>query len=221
MLTLSMLQRHWPHAPDVLVAGIVETAPEVFKRTEINTDLRMCHFMAQISHECGAGTEMEESLWYKHPQRLMAVWPFRFPTYRSALAYVGQPKALADYVYNHRMGNRAGSDDGWNFRGRGCLQITGRDGYERIGRLCGIDLIAHPSLAADPKYTLLVAATEFQSSGCLPWADKDNIMAVSALINVGRIVANPDTINGFDQRVAWLKVWKHELMQDEPEGLTI
>ena len=93
----------------------------------------VAHAMAQFSHECGAGTEMIENLNYTSAARIAEVWPKRFNS-ATALAYVRSPQKLADKVYNGRMGNRPDSDDGWNFRGRGGSQVTGREGYEKLGQ---------------------------------------------------------------------------------------
>jgi putative chitinase len=198
---------------------MASTSATVFGTLNINTPLRVAHFMAQISEECGAGVEMVENLNYTHAQRIMAVWPSRFPTYESALPYVGNARALGDKVYNGRMGNTVGTDDGFNFRGRGGLQLTGRDSYKSIGPPCGLDLVGNPDLACDPQNILLVAATEFVNSGCLPWCDHDNVVNVSALVNLGHLVADSGQIIGLDDRKAWLKVWKSELGLSSISGL--
>jgi putative chitinase len=207
--TLAMLQRLWPKAAADVIQGISNTAPAAFAKTQIDTPLRAAHFMAQISEECGAGLEMIESLNYT-AQRMMAVWPSRFPTLASAQPFAHNQRALGDKVYNGRMGNQSGTDDGYNYRGRGLLQITGRDSYQKMGQLCDIDLVGDPDLAIDPRYALLVAATEFEQSGCLKWCDEDSVLEVSALINLGHLTANPNPIVGFSDRESWLKTWKHE-----------
>jgi putative chitinase len=209
-ITLGMLQRLWPHAAADVIQGIANTAPNVFTAKGINTPLRVAHFMAQISEECGAGTEMVENLNYS-AQRLMAVWPRRFPNLASAQPYAHNPQALGDKVYNGRMGNQLGTDDGYNFRGRGCLQLTGRSSYDEIGQLCNLDLVNKPNLAVDPSSALLVAATEFEKAGCLTWCDQDSVIEVSALINLGHLTSNPNSIIGFASREAWLTTWKGEL----------
>ena len=106
--------------------------------------------MAQISHECGAGTEVVENLNYS-AGRMMQVWPARFPTSDSAQPFADHPHALANKVYNGRMGNVAGSDDGWTFRGRGATQTTGREGYARLARVTGFDVANRPDLVNDPR----------------------------------------------------------------------
>lgn len=190
---------------------MVQTASAVFAKYQINTPLRLAHFMAQISEECGAGTEMVENMNYTHAQRIMAVWPSRFPTYDSAAPFVGQPRLLGDKVYNGRMGNGLGTDDGFNFRGRGCLQLTGRSSYADIGTKCGLNLVGNPDLASAPDDALAVASAEFVGNGCLPWCDHDNVVNVSAFVNLGHLVADEGQIVGLNDRKAWLKVWKAAL----------
>jgi putative chitinase len=181
----------------------VNQSASVFTKLEINTPLRIAHFMAQISHESGGGTISVENLNYTTAARLMAVWPTRFRTAASAKPYVRNPIGLACKVYNGRMGNRAGSEDGWLYRGRGFLQLTGRESYQKIGRTCGLDLEGDPDLALLPEYELLIAATEFVHSGCLKFADKDDLKSVTKRVNGGYI--------GLDSRAAWLKKWKKEM----------
>jgi len=82
--------------------------------------------VAQISHECGAGHDVVENLNYTAGAHDAGV-PSRFPTMAMAAPYAGNPRALRHKVYNGRMGNASGSDDGWNFRGRGASQTTGRE----------------------------------------------------------------------------------------------
>jgi putative chitinase len=108
------------------------------------------------------------------------------------------------------MGNRIGSDDGFNFRGRGCLQITGHESYDNIGRSVGLDLVNNPDSVNAPQNVLLIAGTEFVKSGCLPDCDQDNVVRVSARINVGHPSASPGEINGLDERKRQLRIWKQE-----------
>jgi putative chitinase len=136
---------------------------------------------------------------YSTATRIHAVWPSRF-TVESAQGYVRDPKKLASKVYNGRMGNVPGSDDGYNYRGRGLLQITGRESYRRIGRLTGLPLEDQPGLAYTPSNALTIAAAEFSSLGCLPFCDKDDVRTVTRRVNGGYI--------GLDSRKAWLAKWK-------------
>jgi putative chitinase len=209
VLTLAMLQRRWPRAKPDLIQGMAATAG-VLDRLGINTPLRTAHFMGQISQESGQGTEMVESLKYS-AARMMKIFPSRFPTLSSTVGFVKNELAFGDKVYNGRMGNLTGTDDGFKFRGRGCLQLTGRDNYDAIGTSCQLDLLDDPDLAVDPHNVLLIAATEFVKLGCLAECDRDNVVQVSARINLGHPTTSPNGINGLDERRKQLAIWKQEL----------
>lgn len=202
MLGHGMLARRWPRAPHGLIDAIVASAPSVLQSHNITTRLRLAHFMAQVSHECGGGTITEENLNYS-AKRMTEVWSRRFPTIASAAPYARNPKALANKVYNGRMGNRPGTDDGWNYRGRGLIQITGRDGYAQVGKVAGLDLVANPSMANNPMFAFDIAAAFWTWKKLNPVADTDNLRAVTKIVNGG--------FNGLADRQVWLARWKAEL----------
>lgn len=196
------LMRLWPNGDEKvkgLRAGIIASAPAVFAKYGITSQLVMNHIMAQISHECGAGHDVVENLNYT-AVRMTQVWPSRFPTVSSATPYAGNPRALANKVYNGRMGNKAGSDDGWNFRGRGASQTTGREGYERVFKNTGLDVVNNPDILIDPQYFLLCGVADFINCGCLPYAKADDVLNVTKRLNGGTI--------GLSERVEWLHKWK-------------
>lgn len=196
------LTKLWPNGDQKipgLRAGIIASAPRVFTLHKINSPLVLAHIMAQISHECGAGHDVVESLNYT-AKRMTEVWPTRFPTIESALLYAGKPRELANKVYNGRMGNQPESDDGWNFRGRGGSQTTGREGYERVKKQTGLDVVANPDMVNDPRYFLLCAVSDFVNCGCLPFAEADDVAMVTKRLNGGFI--------GLAERKAWLARWK-------------
>lgn len=112
---------------------------------------KLAYMFATVMHECG--TKMEpivENMNYS-AQRLMVVWPTRFKTLTQAKQYEYQPEKLGNYVYANRLGNcDASSGDGYRYRGRGIgAQFTGRENYEKFGRMFGIDLVDNPELACD------------------------------------------------------------------------
>ena len=200
-----IITRLWPNGDAKvpgLRAGMIASAPAVFARYGISSPLLVAHVMAQISHECGAGRDVVENLNYS-AGRMMQVWPSRFPTMASAQPYAGNPRALANKVYNGRMGNRAGSDDGWTFRGRGASQTTGREGYQRVSKSTGLDVVAHPEWLIDPRFFLLCGVSDFVNCGCLPFAKADDVLNVTRRLNGGTI--------GLSQRKAWLGRWKAAL----------
>lgn len=196
----------WPRGDRKIVglrAGIIAAAPDVFARFGITSPLLTAHVMAQISHECGAGGEVVENLNYT-AERIVQVWPSRFRTLDSARPYARSPRGLANKVYNGRMGNAPGSDDGWTFRGRGAAQTTGREGYARLAKATGLDLVDRPDLVNDPRYFLLCGVADFVACGCLPFAEADDIVGVTRRLNGGTI--------GLAERRAWLARWKAALV---------
>lgn len=110
----------------------------------------LAYILATARHEPGEAMEPnEENLYYSKASRIREVWPSRFPSISAAEPYARNPRGLANKVYNGRMGNRDGSDDGWNFRGRGLAHVTGRDNYGKAARAVGVDLVAEPARAAE------------------------------------------------------------------------
>jgi putative chitinase len=140
---------------------------------------------------------------------MMQVWPSRFPTLASAQPFAGNPRALANKVYNGRMGNRTGTDDGWNFRGRGGAQTTGREGYQRVKKATGLDVITQPDLLIDPRHFLNCAVSDFINCGCLSYAAADDVVGVTRRLNGGTI--------GLAERKVWLAKWKRAL--DAPPAI--
>jgi putative chitinase len=204
MLTLEMLTKLWPHGDSKipgLIEGIASSAPTVFPKYGLNSDLVIAHAMAQFSHECGAGTEVVENLNYRAAQ-LLGQWRKHF-TPQQALTMQHHPQLIANQAYNGRMGNRVGTDDGWNFRGRGASQTTGRDGYAALAQKTGLDLLNKPDLVNAPNTFLECGVADFIICGCLPFAIKDDLFQVTQKLNGGQI--------GADQRKAWLQLWKHIL----------
>lgn len=167
------------------------------------TPLRVAHFMAQMLHESGAFTIQFENLNYS-AQRLPRVWPSRFrPTGPlDPAAFAHHPQKLANEVYGGRMGNVA-PDDGYRYRGRGLLQLTGKDSYtEATTRLRGRfpnspDLTNDPDAVITADWCLQVAASEWDSKGCNPLADQDRIRSITRAINGGLI--------GLADRIEWAK----------------
>lgn len=115
-------------------------------------DAELDDFLGQILHESAGLTVMAENLNYS-AERLTEVWPKRFPTVASALPFARNPEALANWVYGGRMGNTE-PGDGWRYRGRSPIQITGYDNYARVGDLMGQDLVGLPELLEQPRFAL-------------------------------------------------------------------
>jgi putative chitinase len=206
-LTIEMLHKHWPHGDQRvpgLIAGIVSSAPAVFAKYGLSSSLAQAHAMAQFSHECGAGLEMVENLNYS-AAGLRKTWPSRFKSAARAAQLAHKPREIANTVYGGRMGNApAPADDGWNYRGRGLAQTTGKEGYAKLAAKTGLDLLAHPELLSDPDHALACGVADFVLCRCLPFAERDDVVGVTRRLNGGLI--------GLAARRQWLAVWKRELL---------
>lgn len=140
--SVAMLAAIMPRAP---IAWLLPLSLEM-GRWLIESRNEVAAFLAQIAHESAELTRLEENLRYS-AERLMQVWPRRFPDMLTAREYAGRPDALANTVYANRLGNGdAASGDGWRFRGRGPIQITGRANYRDFGELVGDDLEFDPDV---------------------------------------------------------------------------
>lgn len=191
--TASQVKRLWPNATDAVISGLLDTWDEQVQIADLTTARRCKHYLGQISEECQAGTRFVENLRYVSAERIAKVWPTRF-NIATAAAYVRRPEALANKVYNGRMGNRAGSNDGWTFRGRGPKMITGRDMYEKYG------LVDDPEKAADPKTGFILAAKIWRDKRCNEAADRDSYQDVTRRINGGLI--------NLQNRIEWTNKWE-------------
>jgi len=162
---------------------------------------RFSHFMAQLAHESAHFTRLEENLNYS-TQGLMAIFRSKFRDADEAASYARQPERIANRVYANRIGNGdEASGDGWRFRGRGFIQLTGRANYRSIGSRLGLNLEDDPDIvASDPVIALQVAANYWDSRGLNAVADQDDVYEVTRLINGG--------LNGIDDRKQLLGVAK-------------
>ncbi len=143
-------------------------------------------FLGQVLHESAHLERLVESLTYSTPERICAVWPKRFPVVADARPYVRNPEALACRVYNGRMGN-TGPRDGWLYRGRGLLMITGRDGYAAAGRALGLDLLRDPDQLARPDVALRSAIAWWEDRIPDRLLGDEDITAERRMVNGGVI----------------------------------
>ena len=144
----------------------VDALNETFHRFNIDTKRKQAAFIGQCSHECGNFRILEENLNYR-AETLMKLWPKRFPTLEFAKQYERQPRKIANSVYSNRMGNRdEASGDGFRFRGRGAIQLTGHSSYFHAGKALGVDFVMEPDLVATPKYAALTAGWFWSTHNC-------------------------------------------------------
>nr|WP_317850347.1 glycoside hydrolase family 19 protein [Pseudomonas sp. GL-R-26] len=170
------------------------------ERYQIDTRLRLAAFLAQIGHESGRLSRVVENLSYS-ATALQRTWPSLFDA-ELAAEYAHQPERIANVAYNARMGNTA-PGDGWKYRGRGLIQITGRNNYAACGEGLGMDLLTTPSLLETPKGAALSAAWYWDSRSLNALADAGDIQNIGSLINTGRRGRVP---HGADERLALYQV---------------
>ncbi len=180
------LQNLKGHIPDAVIAQI----PDVAAKFNITTGLRLAHFLAQCGHESGSFTAVQENLNYS-ASRLRAVFPSYFPTDQMAAAYGGNPQKIGSRVYANRMGNGdEASGDGYKYRGRGYIQLTGKNNYSNFGKFEGVDTVNNPDLVAGT-YPLASAAFFFNSNNlwsiCDKGADEATVTAVTKRVNGGTL----------------------------------
>jgi putative chitinase len=143
-------------------------------------------FLAQIGHESAGLTLFSENLNYS-ASRLMVVWPRRFPTLASAAPYARAPAKLANHVYALRMGNGSeATGDGWRYRGRGPIQITGKSNYAAASQGIQVDILRNPDLVvSDPSVGSRVACWFWNSNGLPALAAQNRFSEITRKINGG------------------------------------
>lgn len=153
------------HVPDSVIGQL----SAVMQKFELNTPLRLSHFLAQCGHESGGFKHIQENLNYS-AQGLQSIFGKYFPGTLEE-SYARQPQKIASRVYANRMGNGdEASGDGWKYRGRGYIQLTGKDNYKAFTASIGEDCVANPDLVST-KYPLASAAWFFHKNGLHKMAD--------------------------------------------------
>lgn len=190
------------HIPDNVIAQIPDTA----SRFGINTPLRLAHFLAQCGHESGGFRATQENLNYS-AKGLNGIFKKYFPTEASAKPYERQPAKIASKVYGGRMGNGPESTgEGFKFRGRGYIQLTGKENYTAFGKSINEDILSNPDKVAS-SYALLSAAWFFSKNGLHKIADEGAsdviVTKITKRVNGGTI--------GLADRIKHFKEYYHLL----------
>jgi putative chitinase len=171
-----------------LPANVMEEIPLIIEKFGIDGPLRLSHFLSQCAHESGNFKFVKENLNYS-ADGLRKIFPKYFPTTEIAEKYARQPEKIANKVYGGRMGNGdEASGDGFKFRGRGYIQLTGKDNYAAFDKFVDDDIMADPDLVAT-KYPLTSAAFFFHKNKLWDVCDKghgdDIVLAVTKRVNGG------------------------------------
>ncbi|MBF0304203.1 MAG: glycoside hydrolase family 19 protein [Alphaproteobacteria bacterium] len=185
MLTIDLIRTAIPKATKANIERFAQPLIDACAQFGIDTPMRQAAFLAQVAHESGHLAHVVENLNYS-AAGLASVFPKKFPTKEIQAAYARRPEAIANRAYANRLGNGdEDSGDGNRFKGRGLIQITGRENYRSCGQALGLDLLAGPQLLEVP----IVAA---QSAGWF-WdlralnrvADSGDVAAVTRRVNGG------------------------------------
>ena len=174
------------HVPDSVIAQL----PDTMAKFGIDTPIKLAHFLAQAGHESGGFKAVNENLNYG-AKGLLGIFKKYFPTEAKALLYERKPEKIANLVYGGRMGNGAeATGDGYKFRGRGYIQLTGKDNYTAFGKAINEDIVSNPDLVAT-KYPLLSAAWFFHKNGLHKIADEgataEVVTKITKRVNGGTI----------------------------------
>jgi putative chitinase len=169
-------------------ANVLEQIPDIEAKFGLNSNIRLAHFLSQCAHESGNFKIFTENLNYS-AKGLRSIFGKYFKDDAIALAFERKPEKIANRVYSSRMGNGdEASGDGWKFRGRGYIQLTGKDNYSQFDKSVADDILANPDLVAT-KYPLMSAAFFFERNNlwkiCDGGADKEDVIALTKRINGG------------------------------------
>jgi putative chitinase len=198
LVSLMQLQHIFVQADAANISTFVDAINQCLQQYQINTPLRIAHFLAQIAHESDCLRFTEENLNYS-AKALRSVFGKYFTDDALAEQYARKPQAIANRVYASRMGNGdEASNDGWTFRGRGLIQLTGRNNYRAFSEDVQIDIEEHPErCSTDPEWAVKVAGWYWNKHQLNELADKDDVRAITKAINGG--------FNGFKERKAYLQ----------------
>ena len=165
-------------------AGVfVPVLNTAMNRYQIVGSKRIAAFIAQVGHESRHLTRLVENLNYS-ADALRRNWPSRFSV-ELASAVAGKPEQIANIAYGNRMGNTA-PGDGWKYRGRGLIHITGQNNYRACGEVLGLDLIAQPELLEKPQHACMSAAWFWATNGLNTLGDAGKFDAITQRINGGQ-----------------------------------
>jgi putative chitinase len=169
-----------------------EPLQATFDKYDISNVKRQAAFLGQCAHESGNFKTLQENLNYS-AEGLMKTWPSRFPTKEIADQYARQPAKIAGKVYNGRLGNTS-EEEAAKYLGRGLIQLTGKDNYERCGSSIGVNLLGNPDLLLNPQNAALSAGWFWNKHGLNELADAQEHGMITKRINGGTL--------GLDDRIA-------------------
>lgn len=201
MLTSSQFKKLFPNCKDP--DGWVDAMNEVFPKYEINTPKRIAAFIAQCGHESGGWRTFSENLNYSAKSLDAVFGKYFVRAGRDANDYARQPEKIANVVYAGRMGN-VNDGDGWKYRGRGPIQLTGHDNYAAFSKDMDVDAVDNPDQVAEDKTVALMSAIWFwNKNGLNKYADDGDIKTMTKRIN-GGYIGLEDRIHHYKEAIEML-----------------
>lgn len=206
-LDRDVIAKMWPHGDQHvpgLIEGIAASSQAVLEKYGVTSPLALALMLGQFSEECGGGLEMVENDNFTAEQ-LLRLFPRHF-TGTMAARYAHNPRMICDVAYGGRMGNAPPpSDDGWNYRGKGLSQLTGKENYLKLAEITELDVVADPNLLIEPTTCFECAVADFvKICNCLEPAAKGDVVTTTERLNGGT--------NGLAARIAWTRLWRRELV---------
>ncbi len=205
---IDVVRKLAPRAKAAYVKAFDADGDAQIAKAGITTPRRLAHFLARCLSETGAFTTLVESAAYNREnlsdQWDKGNWHSYFANKAAMLKLAGQGEKLFNVIYGNRMGNGGPeSGDGFRYRGRGPLQVTGKEAYAEYGARIGVDLVANPDHMLDPAYILLPSLFEWKDKGCNGYADDDDDLSIARVINTGN-AKSKQIPNGYKAQHQWL-----------------
>lgn len=210
MITLQHIVSATP-AAKLRASQFVQPLNDAMSKYKITSPLDQAAFLANVFHETGNLASLEEGLNYS-AKRLTEVWPSRFPTLAVAQQYAGNPQKLANRVYADRMGNGPeASGDGWEHRGSGGIQLTGKDNQYKYALEADKDLLTIGEYLRGTEGACDSAAWFWSSVGCSAKASAGDFDGACDLVNIGKKTAKEGDSIGYAHRLKLYRAFKSEL----------
>jgi putative chitinase len=186
MITSKTLAAIMPHAKRENIEKYIEPINAAMAKYAINTIDRQAAFLPQIAHESMFLSKVVESTFYSDPKHLFNTFPHVFKSAEDAKAYIRSPEKCANKIYAGKIGNgNEKSGDGYKYRGRGLIQITGKANYAECGKALDLDLINKPELLENPIYAAMSSGWFWNTRNCNQLADVGLFGKITKVINGG------------------------------------
>lgn len=202
MITSEQLKQLLPNTPKIDDWSVVLN--DILPKYDINDERRIAHFLAQCMHESANFTSLKENLNYSGTG-LVKTWPKRFTTPDLVNHYARQPEMIANFVYANRLGNGDElSGDGWKYRGRGLIQLTGKSNYQAFADSVGMKIDEVPSYLETLQGATEAACWFWKTNNLNSYADVDDIRGLTKAVNGPAMLGLHERENNFNRAITVL-----------------